>query len=234
MITGAAAGQAVAVVLVVRRHALAGSERFWKIVGASNSEWRSHHQAEPWMSFVPPLVLMLTTEPMVWPIRGVERRGLHLELADGGLRRRKRHAHIGAVGEGIGDAVDGELVVEEAAAVGGKLRRRIVERRLAQAHVGAVDRARREQRELHGVAGEERQFQDAPLVHYLAEGRVGGGEQRRLGCDFDRFGDIADGEGHVHFDRVVDAHLHVFADEFLEAGGFRGDVVHAGSQVRHE
>ncbi len=35
--------------------------------GVSKAEWRRNHHALPWMSFVPPLVLMFTTEPMVWP-----------------------------------------------------------------------------------------------------------------------------------------------------------------------
>src|SRR3954454_20099252 len=38
------------------------------MVGESNSELRSHHQAEPWKPLVPPLLLMLTTEPIVWPL----------------------------------------------------------------------------------------------------------------------------------------------------------------------
>ena len=38
------------------------------MVGESNSELRSHHQAEPWNPLVPPLLLILTTDPMVWPL----------------------------------------------------------------------------------------------------------------------------------------------------------------------
>ncbi len=161
---------------------------------------------------------------------GVVHRGLHFEFADGGLRRRERHAHLRAVGERIGHAVDGELVVIGAAAVSGKLRRSVVERRLAQAHIGGVDRARRHQFELHGVAAEQGQFEHAPLVHYLAERGVGGGQQWRSPGDFHLFGDVADLHLHIHFNSVVDAYLHVLAHEFLEARGFRGDIVEAGDQ----
>src|SRR3954464_8746093 len=38
------------------------------MVGVSNSELRSHHQAAPWKPLEPPLLLMLTTDPMVWPL----------------------------------------------------------------------------------------------------------------------------------------------------------------------
>ena len=38
------------------------------MVGVSNFLLRIHHQAEPWISLVPPLVLMLTSEPWVWPM----------------------------------------------------------------------------------------------------------------------------------------------------------------------
>ena len=75
--------------------------------------------------------------------------------------------------------------------------------------------------ELHGVAGEQGQFEHAPLVHHLAERGVGGGEQGRSAGDFDLFGDVADFHLHIHFDVVVDADLHVFANELLEAGSSR-------------
>ncbi len=161
---------------------------------------------------------------------GVVHRGLHLEFADGGLRGREGHAHLCAVGEGVGHAVDGELVIVGAAAVGGELRRGVVEGRLAKSHVGGVDGTGRHEFELHGVAGEKRQLEHTALVHHLAERGVRGGEQGRGASDFHLLGDVADFHLHIHFDVIVDAHLHVFANEFLEAGGFGGDIVEAGEQ----
>src|SRR5215471_6237045 len=38
------------------------------MVGVSNFLLRIHHHTEPCISLVPPLVLMLTSEPWVWPI----------------------------------------------------------------------------------------------------------------------------------------------------------------------
>ena len=200
------------------------------MVGVSNFLLRIHHQSRTVNIVGSALGADVDQRTLGVADTGVVHGGLHLEFADGGLRRRERHAHLRAVGERVGHAVDGELVVVGAAAVGGKLRRSVVERRLAQAHVGGVDRARRHQFELHGVAGEQGQFEHAPLVHHLAERGVGGGEQRRGAGDFHLFGDVADLHLHIHFNVVVDAHLHVFAHEFLEAGGFRADIVEAGNQ----
>src|SRR5204863_3809536 len=105
----------------------------------------------------------------------------------------------------------------------------VIEGRFAEAHVGAVDGAGREQGELHSVAGEDRELEDAALVDDLAEGGLGGREERRLGGDVDGFGDVADAEGHVDLDGVVDADLDVLADELLEAGELGGDGVDAGN-----
>ncbi len=84
--------------------------------------------------------------------RRIEGGGLHLELADGGLGRRERHANVGGVGKGIRHAVDGEFVAVRTAAVGRELRGRVIERRLAQTHIRGIGGPRREQRELHGIA----------------------------------------------------------------------------------
>ena len=161
---------------------------------------------------------------------GVECRGLHLEFDDGSLGRRECHAHVDAVRERVGYPVDGEFVAIDAVAVGGKLRGGVVEGRFAQTHVGAVASAGRQQRELHGIAGKQRQFEDAALIHNLAQGGFGGGKQRRLRRDFHLFGDGA----HCHFDvqrdRIAHAHLNVVAHEFLEPGGFRSNVIEAGRQ----
>src|ERR1700694_2964480 len=37
------------------------------MLGVSSLEWRSQYQALPWITFVPPLVLTLTSDPVVWP-----------------------------------------------------------------------------------------------------------------------------------------------------------------------
>ena len=50
-------------------------------------------------------------------------------------------ADIYAIGEGIGNPVDIEFVIENATAIGGELGRRVIEGRLAQAHIRPVNGA---------------------------------------------------------------------------------------------
>ena len=162
---------------------------------------------------------------------GVEGRGLHLKLADGGLGGRERHAGGGAIGEGIGHAVDGELVLVVAAAIGGELGGGGVEAGLAEAEVGAVDGAGGEVDEVHGVAGELGELEDAAFIDDLAEGGVGGGEEGSGLGDLDGFGGSTDFERDVDFDVVLDADLDALAFPLLEALELAGDGVGAGGEV---
>jgi hypothetical protein len=73
------------------------------------------------------------------------------------------------------------------------LRGSIVECGFAQAHVGAIGGSGRKERKLHGVAGEQRQLENAALVDHLAERGFRGGKQRSVFFNLDSLGDITDG-----------------------------------------
>ena len=121
-----------------------------------------------------------------------------------------------------------------ARAVRRELRRRVVERRLAQPHVGAVDGARREMHQVHRVAGEQRQLEHAALVDHLAERRFGRIQQRRIGRHFDDFFRIADLQSEVELHLVRHTDLHIILHQLLKAGELGGHVVPARNQVREK
>lgn len=162
---------------------------------------------------------------------GVEGAGLDLELGNGGLGRRVGHAGGGAVGVDVDDAIDGEVVVVVAGAVSAELAGGGVERGFAEAEVGAVDGAGGKVDEVHGVAGEEGEFFDAPLVNDLAEGDIGGVEEWGFGSHFDGLGDLADLEFEIEGDEFGGADLDTGTEEFREARGFGLDAIGAGIQV---
>ncbi len=166
------------------------------------------------------------------PHAGVERRRLHLELRQRRLRRRKRHARARAVRIQIRHPVDRECVAVVAAAVCGELRRRIVERRLPQPHVGAVHRPRRQMHQVHRIAREKWQLENPPLVHHLPERRLGGLQQRRLRRHLHYLRQFTYRQLNVELHILVHPHLHIAAQELPEPRRFRRNLVHARNQER--
>ena len=113
---------------------------------------------------------------------------MDLELLDRRRRRAVRHAIVGDVRH----AVDREVVLLLADAVGRELREAVVERGLARPQVGRHRHARREDDQLHRAAFANRQLGDPARVDDLTE--LGGGavDGRRAGRHRDLVGERAD------------------------------------------
>ena len=182
-------------------------ERFWKMVGASSAEWRNHSWTSPCSVLVPALVETFTVLPMVWPSEASNAEVCTLNSLMASWTAARRRRGRGAIGKRVGDAVDGEFVLVVAAAIGRERGRRVVEAGFAEPQVGAVDGAGGKMDQIHGVAGELRQLENAAFVDYLAEGGFRGGEQGRGGADLDRLGGGADLKFDIDLNAVVDADL---------------------------
>jgi hypothetical protein len=160
-------------------------------------------------------------------------RRLHFELAYGGLRRREGHAPVAAaaVCGHVGDAVDLELVIVLARAVGSYLGRGLRGHGLPKSEVGSVDDARGQKRQFEGIRAALREFGDPALVDNLAEGGARGLEYGRLGRHLDGLGHGTNFHLDVEVDRFADADLDLVADERLETLEFGVDLVGADGKI---
>ena len=87
--------------------------------------------------------------------------------------------------------------------------------------------------QVHGIAGELREFENAAFVYHLSEAGLRGGEQRRGGADLDGLGGGAELQIDIDFHAVVDAHLYARPVPFLEALVLAGHGIGAAEQVGH-
>ena len=148
-------------------------------------------------------------------LNGVERKRAGWSAGDAGVV----HDGFAVVGVVVGRAVDDEVVVVGAIAVGGER---------VEAAAGIALHAGMKREQVLEVAALERQFVDRFVGEDAAEHGVARFGERGFVFHFDGFVDRADFQVEVDLEIVADFDLHAFADDFREAGRLDGHGVNAG------
>jgi len=169
---------------------------------------------------------------------GVERRGLHLELADQvGGRNPGRDEFVSGPGVSRGAvyrAVQHHIAAVRAGSIHGVSHDVSRLERAVQGEAHGEGDPGRQLDEVVGVTVRNRQFGHPAGVHHRAHGSAGGFQQRRFRHHRYLFCNLAYLQGEIDLEPVVDAQFKAVLNHTLEPGGLGFDAVGAGDQVRQQ